>query len=360
MRTPILLQAARLLTAAMLSTLALAAPAGAQAPADWSNVPVTHVEIPIPAGAPPYGSNIIDIDQAAHRLYAGDRALGGIDIFDISGPIARYITTVPTSAGANGVSVGASVHRVYAGLDDSEVAIIDTDPSSKTYNSLLASPNTGGTARADEMDFDPVEMKLYVANASDGFVSVIDGHTDQIIKQIGNLGPALEQPRYNPADGMMYLVGNGLDVIYKFDPRADVLVDTYDIVDPCAPNGLAINPNTNQALLGCSGGAAYPHAAVWDFASERVVQVLQDAGRGNTSIYDPTVDHFFFSARNNDDPNQPATAIYSGGAPVRFLGEVPAGKFGGASVAFDETNRIVYVHDIRPGLVGLSSFPLPG
>jgi len=352
----VLPQVARFLTAAALLTWVLAPAAGAQDPADWSDVPVTHVNIPIPEGAPPYGSNILDIDQAAHRLYAGDRALGGIDIFDISGPNARYVTTVKTSAGANGVSVGANVHKVYAGLDDSTVAIIDVDPSSRTYNTLLAAPNTGGGARADEMDYDPVEMKLYVANASDGFVSVIDGRTNQIIKRIDDLGPALEQPRYNPTDGMMYLVGNGLNVIYKFDPVNDALVDVYDIVDPCKPNGLAINPNTNQALLGCSGGAAYPHAAVWDFASERVVQVFQQVGRGNTSIYDPLADLFFFSSRIEDDPT---TGIYSGGTPVQFLGYVPAGKLGGASVAFDETNKIVYVHDIRPGQVGLSSFPLP-
>src|SRR6266571_444247 len=58
---------ARFLTAAALLTWVLVPAAGAQAPADWSDVPVTHVNIPIPEGAPPYGSNILDIDQAAHR-----------------------------------------------------------------------------------------------------------------------------------------------------------------------------------------------------------------------------------------------------------------------------------------------------
>lgn len=36
-----------------------------------------------------------------------------------------------------------------------------------------------------------------------------------------------------------------------------------------------------------------------------------------------------------------------------------AGKLGGASIAYDETNGIVYVHDIRPDQIGLASFALP-
>jgi YVTN family beta-propeller protein len=346
-----------LFAAATFLTLIPAAPTIAAA--DWSDIPVTHVEIPIPEDAPAYRSNIIDLDQTAHRLYTGDGALGGIDVFDISGPIANYMTTVPVSGGAaNGVSVGANVHRVYAGLNDSSVAIIDTDPSSSTYNTVVANPNTGGEKRADEMDYDPVDRKLYVANSDDGFVSVIDGRTDQIIKKIGDLGPGLEQPRYNPIDGMMYMTGTGLNVLYKFDPKNDTLVKTYDVVDPCNPNGLAINPKTNQALLGCSSRAAYRHVAVWDFAAEKVVQIILGPGAGNTSIYDPQVDLYFFVGRTNGDDQ--GTAIYSGAAPVRLLGTVNAGKAGGGSVVFDETNGIVYVHDIRSDQpLGLASFPLP-
>lgn len=351
-------QMVRVFAAATLLTLVPAVPASA---ADWSDIAVTHVGIPIPEDAPAYASNIIDIDQAAHRFYTGDAALGGIDVFDISGPIANYMTTVPVSGGrANGVAVGANVHRVYAGLNDSSVAIIDTDPSSSTYNTVVANPNTGGEKRADEMDYDPVHFKLYVANSDDGFVSVIDGRTNEIVKKIGDLGPGLEQPRFNPADGMMYMTGTGLNVLYKFDPRTDTLVKTYDVVDPCNPNGLAINPKTNQALLGCSSRAAYRHVAVWDFAAEKVVQIILGPGGGNTSIYDPQVDRYFFVGRTTGDDQ--GTAIYSGGGdgPVQLLGTVNAGKAGGGSVVYDETNGIVYVHDIRSDYpLGLASFPLP-
>src|SRR5436309_9994352 len=104
-------QVIRLLGATSLLALLPAVPVTAAA--DWSGVPVTHVEIPIPDGAPDYASNILDIDQAAHRFYTGDAALGGIDVFDIFGLIANYVTTVLVSGGwANGVSVGANDHRI--------------------------------------------------------------------------------------------------------------------------------------------------------------------------------------------------------------------------------------------------------
>jgi len=44
--------------------------------------------------------------------------------------------------------------------------------------------------------------------------------------------------------------------------------------------------------------------------------------------------------------------------PNRFLTNVPTGV-GSHSMAYDETNRIVYVGDQRPGQAGLFSFPLP-
>ena len=51
---------------------------------------------------------------------------------------------------------------------------------------------------------------------------------------------------------VVYDVGGADNVIYRIDPKTDTLVATLDIVDPCFPNGLSINPSTNQAVVGCS------------------------------------------------------------------------------------------------------------
>jgi YVTN family beta-propeller protein len=200
-----------------------------------------------------------------------------------------------------------------------------------------------------------VHRKLYAANSDDNFVSVIDGVSNQIIKRIDGLGDGLEQPRYNAADGMVYLPSTRENLLHQFDPVVDELVQTFDIGDACNPNGLAVNANTNMGLLGCSSRQGYQHAALWDFATQRVVATFDQIGGGNATLYDPIADRFFFTATSE---GQPLTGIFRG-APVQFLGNVVAGGGGGSSVAFDETNWVVYVHDRRPDLPGLVSFPLP-
>ena len=320
-----------------------------------SDVALTHIDLQLPPGQP-FSSNIMAIDQGAHRLYFANRTKVGVDVIDISEPIGRYLLTVPTGSPTNGVTVAPDLHRAYAGLADSTVAVIDTDPASATYQSVIARPNTGGEKRADEMDYDPLHQQLWVGNSDDGFITVIDGHTNEVVARIDDLGPGVEQPRFNPVDGMVYLVVNGNNRLFQFDPVRLVTSHVWDVEDACSANGLAINEHTNQALLGCSARSGYPHAALWDFATERVVETFPQVGFGNTTIYDPVIDQFLFASRLDD---KPVIGMYSG-SPVRFLTCVSAGARGGGSVAYDQTNARVYTQDTRPGSEGLVSFPLPG
>src|SRR5438105_3340863 len=162
-------------------------------------LPLPNVDIP-PIKEKTGSFDIIDIDQAAHLMYVGDRISQGVDIFDVSTPSARYLQTVPTGP-ANGVSIAKNVKKVFAGTNDGSVAIIDIDPASPMRNTVIAKLNTGGRKRADEMDYDPREKKLYAANSDDGIVSVVDAVHNTIIKQFTDMGEGLEQPRYNPGGG---------------------------------------------------------------------------------------------------------------------------------------------------------------
>ena len=209
--------------------------------------------------------------------------------------------------------------------------------------------------RADEMDYDPKDKKLYVANSDDGIVSVIDATTNQIIKKFENMGEALEQPRYNSGDGMMYLTGSGQNVIFKFDPTTDTMVAKMDVVDKCNPNGLGINPTTNQAVLGCSNRAQPQHAVSFDLAAGKVISTFTQVGAGDAVFYSPKTDRFFFGASNF--VHGPQIGIL-GGTPIRFITNVPS-AVGSHGVAFDETNNIVYSQDQAPNDGALISFPLP-
>lgn len=321
--------------------------------ADTTQLKLNHIDIP-PAKGKKISIDILDIDQANHRLYVADRTTNGVDVFDISTPTAKYLTTVDLGSGANGVMVAPSVKKLYAGLNDSSVAIIDIDPASTKPLQVLARPKTGGKGRADEGDFDPVDNKLYIANSGDGFVTVIDGTTNQIIKKIDNLGAGLEQPRYNPVDGMMYMTSSDQNLIFQFDPKTDTLVKKFDVGVPCDPHGIAFNASGKQALLGCSNRKTQ-QVVSWDVVAGKVIDTFPQVGAGDGLTYNAKVDRFFFGAGNYYRGGQ--TGIFSG-SPIKFLTNVPtAVKSNG--VAFDETNNMIYTQDPLKGEAGLYSFALP-
>src|SRR5438552_1542324 len=293
---------------------------------------VTLTKIPIPPLSGKTASiDLIVIDQEAHRLFAADRT-------------------------TNGVVVAKNVNKLFAGLNDSNVAIIDL-----TSLALIAKVNTGGKGRADELDYDPKDNKVYVANSGDGFVTVIDATTNAIVHKFDNLGAALEQPQYDSADGLMYMTSSDQNAVFVFDPVKDVLVRKDVVAVLCNPQGLAINPKTNQAVLGCNVGRAgstgTPLTVAWDLTKGIFVGVFGQVGSGDSVTYSPKTDRFYFGAHNF--PHGSSIGIFSG-SPIAFLTNVPTGSFSGAkNLAYDETNDLIYTQDALPGEGSLFSFTPP-
>ena len=311
--------------------------------------------LPIPPIAGRTASiDVMEIDQTAHRLYVADRTDNGIDVFDVSTACPKYLKTMDTGSGPNGVVVAKNVNKLFAGLNDSSVAIIDIAPGSPNADTVLAKVTTGGQKRADELDYDPTDRKIYIANSDDGIVTVIDASTNAIIRRFDNMGDGLEQPRYNRADGMMYLTSSAQNAIFKFDPRGDVLVKKFDIGQKCDPNGIAINPTTNQAVLGCSSRSANV-IVVWDLPAGRVLATFDEAGAADAVLYSAKMDRFFVAASNF---NRGAVMSIFSGNPVTFLTNVPT-AVGSHGVAYDETNNLIYTQDQNPNEGALFTFPPP-
>ena len=323
--------------------------------ADTTVVTLTKIPVPGLAGKT-VSMDLIVIDQESHRLFIGDRLTLGVDVFDITTKDAKFIKTVDTGSGANGVVVAKNVNKLFAGLNDSNVAIIDL-----TTLALIAKVSTGGKGRADELDYDPKDKKIYVANSGDGFVTVIDAVTNTIIKKIDNLGAALEQPAYNSADGLMYMTSSDQNAIFVFDPVKDVLVRKDVLAVLCGPQGIAINPKTSQALLGCNAGRAGTTATAltvsWDLSKGVFLSVFGQVGAGDSVTYSAKTDRFYFGAHNN--PHGSQIGIFSG-SPIAFLTNVPTGSFSGAkNLAYDETNNLIYTQDALPGDGAIFSFTPP-
>ena len=321
--------------------------------ANITTVPINRIPIP-PIAGKTASVDIMEIDQATHLLYVTDRTDNGLDVFDVSTACAKYVKTIDLGSGPNGVVVAKKVNKVFVTLNDSTVSVIDIAPGSANADKVVAKVSTGGKKRADEIDYDPKDNKVYAANSDDGIVTVIDATTNAIVKKFDNMGDALEQPRYDSADGMIYLTSSDQNAIFQFDPTKDTLVKKFDVGTKCSPNGIAINPTTNQAFLGCGSRSANV-GLLWDIAAGKVIGTFDQAGAGDAVFYSAKADRFFFAASNF---NRGALMAIFTGNPVKFATAI-ATAVGSHGVAFDETNGMIYTQDQNPNEGALFSFALP-
>ncbi len=294
----------------------------------------------------------LEIDHTAHRLYAGDNWAAGVDVFDVSAPSAVYVKTIRARGLFYGICVASELQKVFVGMAGGTVSVIDVDPASSAFDTVVARVDVGGRGHADLIDYDPVHRKVYVANRNDGFLTAIDALTHSVVARIDGLGGGLEQPRFDPADGMVYLSGNADNVLYQVDAATDKLVHTFEIGEPCHPNGLAINPATQKAVLANSGRNS--HCVVWDLAEGKLDAVVEQTGGGDGVVYDPLADRYFFAASGFRDG--PVVGIFDGEG--RFLTNMPTARLA-SWVAYDRQHGQLYFPTVDEGRPALLAIPMP-
>jgi len=182
---------------------------------------------------------------------------------------------------------------------------------------------------------------------------VVDLASNTIAKRIDLPGGAIEQPRYNPVDKMMYLTGSEDNVLYQIDMNSMTMIKKTDIVDKCNPNGIAINPALNIAVLACSN-TQQQHLAVWDFKAGKVTATTDKAGACDGNIYNAKADRFFVACSNFFRGGQ--LTILDGKG--NFLTNVPT-AVGAHGVAYDETTNTVFTQDQLPNEGVLFAFQPP-
>jgi DNA-binding beta-propeller fold protein YncE len=289
--------------------------------------------------------DVVEIDQAGHRLYAADRTAQGIDVFDTTAAPAMYLETIALPAAPNGLAIAPSLGRLYVGTSAGSVLFIDLNSTSATFNKVVSEVATGGKS-ADLLDYAALPQVVYASNGIEGTIAGIDAKTGEV-KSHFNVGFALEQPRFNPADGMLYVTSPDADGLFQIDPK-DGKIKSKVPLGGCLPRGMAIN-GRSQVLIAC-------HNAVitWDLrsaTSQKFTQVVS----GDVVTYDARTDHFFVASPQKTGPS--AVGIF-GGNPINYIASVSTAG-AGKSTAYDETNDVLYTPDVRPGFVGLASFHPP-
>jgi DNA-binding beta-propeller fold protein YncE len=305
------------------------------------------------------------VDAEAGRYYVSDRSNAGIDIFDSRnftyvGRVGGFVglkfnpdkKPAIVLSGPNGVAFDPQKKELWAADGDSTVKVIDLAANPPK---IVASINTGGQKRADELGIDTKDGLVLVGNNAEkpSYVTFISTKPDHAIMgklEMPDASDGIDQPLYVPETGMFYASvpiwkedknHGGLAVI---DPKTLKMVKLIPI-DDCGPLGLAQGPGT-KVIVGCSAGSKArtptmpnPATVIIDVATEKVVKVIHELGGQDEVWYNPTAHQYYTASR--DMPSGPVLGVINADTDT-FVESITTGE-NAHSVAADSKNNAIFV-----------------
>jgi len=335
----------------MFRVLALVAAAGFALVACGSADRITRTDIP-PLGGAPASYDQALIDPSSHRLYIADATDLGVDVFDVSTPRARYLTTVKVGKAPKGLAAAPDLHKVFAGLDGGAVAVIESDPTSPRVDTLLTKVQTTAQKNVDLVEYDPTDRLLIAASGDDGLLTSIDAIRNVPVGHL-SLPAGLEQPRYDMSDRLIYLTNLKKNEVYSIDPRRLKLLHTWPVGMPCGATGLALDPGSGQAVIGCTDPTV-AYSLAWSLRDGKVTQTLNELADVDQAVYDSTAKRFFLAGSYS---GKSAVGVYTA-TPLQFQA-VKITTSDSRAVAYDPANKVLYTPSRHPGTVGVMSFSVP-
>src|SRR5947209_2454147 len=228
----------------------------AQAPSpnvNLTNLGVIPVPIWTPAGTTSASFDLFSFNPVTRFMYQADWRNHGASVIDTVTITLVDIIKPADCTGSNcpsGVLVIPDLQKLVLTSRQTALWIYDLkDPSSPPVEM------TGLPAGQDELDYDPIHQRIYVANTTAPYFEIgIDlvGPAANTIVAMIPLPGAPEQPRFNPVDGLIYQTVPDTGVVV-IDPNAGAagtgaIVRTIPATD-CGPQGNDVDPVTNIALL---------------------------------------------------------------------------------------------------------------
>ena len=324
----------------------------------------------------PGGLSVFDIswvDSANARYYLTDRGNAGtnplapprIDVFDTEHDV--YLSSIILPTFANGILAIPRAHELWVGLNDSTVAVINTD--NYTIEHFVS---TGGKARADEIAYDPADHVIVIANDQDTppFVTFISTDSYTALKTVnydGIAGPqstgGIEQPVWDGPAGKFYLAipatkANPNGEVDELDPISMSVTNVFPS-NCTGPAGLVLIPG--QRLMTSCGD-------VIDIATGKVLTTVK--GVGGDEIWYNSGDQRVYFGGGTDRISVSVVDVNSNALLTTFVvGQIlaaPAVSQRTHSVAADAGNNKVFVPVAGVGLqvwrngasLGASSNPI--
>ncbi len=321
-------------------------------------IPVPNVPVPIaPAPPGPYWSIDVGIvDQSTGLYYLGDKTNCGVDVFDAKAN--TYLTTIgpakspPTfltvngtcasigspftgntgkssGSGPNGlVLIGAT--KLYAGDGNGTIKIISR--TTRTVTGTIVIPNA--KFRTDEGSYDGDDGIVMIANDSETspILTFINTNTDTVIAQTirTDATGGMEASEY---DSQLHRFVQAVPVTTKnpngeidlIDPLSQAVTAVYPMPVACGPTGISIAPNQHM-VIACGNVA---NTLVMDVSSGTILATINQAGGGDITSYDATIDKFFVANSNNvstgvkGGPLLPVTSVIDGTTSF-FIQNIPS------------------------------------
>ena len=317
------------------------------------NAPVSLLSVIQVPGNPVTSADISWGDPGTGRYYFADRSNFGVDIIDaekgvwvgrvggMAGPNpSGGGTTTTNGPGPNGVVVTPQ-KRLWAGDGNSTVQLADVDPESATYLKILTSVSTalpacdGGTAtthycgRADELDYDPVDNIILIANNAplsataphlsiDPYATFINAAPPyNVLGRITFVGAGgLEQPRWD-AQTKRFLItvpGKMTGTIINTVPSIQVInpvtlqsektypVDCQKIANVASVSmtGIFVIPNQDILVSACG----FPIILTLDKKTTNVniINLINQVGGGDELWYNPGDGRFYVTGVDKTTP----------------------------------------------------------
>ena len=342
-------------------------------------VPLAPVPVPGTSATTPFTSfDIIYVDPKLQLVTLSSRSSKVVAIYNAltDEPIGETpavfagVGSDNAHSGPDG-NVVAGLH-LWAGDANSIVRVFDLR-ADLAHPPQIAAISTGGTLRADEMDFDPKDNLVAVlntdveGNSGPPFVSLISNSSFEIQHKIvfdgthgtpdasvGGLGAAL----YDSATGKFLIsvpeVGNNVTegAVAVLDPVSGEVQQVFYGLNNCQPSGMAQGPREN-VLVGCDPGFPAPDPTLFpartyviNGRTGAIVADITQVGGEDEVWYNPGDGHYYTGSRDFFT-NPAATAA----TPVlgvidaysnQWIENVPTGK-DAHSVAANPVNNHIFV-----------------
>ena len=231
-----------------------------------ANVNVVRL-VPIPGWTTAAGAfDLGTFNWNNRQIYFGDGTNHAVTTIDTT--TNSLVSVLPigctTSSCPSGVQVAPDVQKLLVSSRQSRLWIYDLrTPGAPPI--IIDGPASG----YDEMDYDPIHQRFYVANTNAPYyltgIDLVGPNQNTITSQLALPG-APEQPRFNVVDGLIYQTIPSFGIVVV-DPGggptgtgaivANLTAGgsgSIPTLATCGPQGNDIDPVTNLMLIGCRGG----------------------------------------------------------------------------------------------------------